>query len=1046
MSTAPAHDLPTQYDPKAHEDAIYARWEKSGVFASKPDASRTPYTIMIPPPNVTGVLHIGHALNNSLQDLLIRFRRMQGRETLWLPGTDHAGIATQNVVEKQIAKNEGKNRYEIGREELIKRVWAWTNQSGGTILKQLRRLGASCDWSRTRFTLDEGCSLAVRVAFVQLHRDGLLYRGKYLVNWCPRCRTTLSDDEVEHEEVNGRLFELHYPLAGEAQAPSPVSSTDGGGCATFLTVATTRPETMLGDTAVAVHPDDERYKHLIGKKVKLPLANRELPIIADAALDKEFGTGCLKVTPAHDPVDYQIGLRHKLPLINILTEDGRMNDECPAEFRGMDRYKARKAVVEALKAQNLVGEIKDHRQQVGHCYRCQTMIEPYLTAQWFVNMKPLSKLAVEATASGRVKFHPERWTKVYLNWFAEVRDWPISRQIWWGHQIPAWYCLEDNPGTIQRIEASHDEPFDTVENGKHYRHLIGEHARPIVAVEDPRKLPEFQGKTLIQDPDVLDTWFSSALWPFSTLGWPRRTKDLEYYYPTSTLVTDRSIIYFWVARMVMLSQHLLKKEPYRDVVIHGTVLDGEGAKMSKSAGNSIDPLDIITRYGADALRFTIFDLATEGQDIRFPVSIICPHCAETQDLPRKRGEALMPCAKCKKEFQQPVPNEPPLPEPAPPMGALDSKRFEKGRNFTNKVWNAARFVLSSIDAETRGRLEDHAAIEQGLRDEDRWILSRLNKTVAEVTQALDQFEFSRATNALYTFFWDDFCAWTIELSKPRLPSPQEGEGLGVRGLSADGIAAAAVLIHVLDHVLRLLHPFCPFISEALWAELAKAAPTPASRNLGEPPSDDLNKGRPYAGELLAGSCWPDVQFGRLKPELEAQFSLLFDAVRAIRNIRQKNGIKPDVKLEILIRTEKTESLQRTAPPSEGKGVLLSYVRGKSAEIQYKAQQHILIQMANIGKVEIGPDVQKPKPAGTEILAGAELYVALAGLIDPEKEKARLAKEIERASNAIRQSESKLTNESFVKNAPPDKVEAEKARLAEYQAKVASLREALAELQ
>ncbi|MCW8132488.1 MAG: valine--tRNA ligase [Planctomycetota bacterium] len=995
MSNAPS-EMPTQYDPKQHEDAVYERWESSGAFHSEPAAGRKPYTIMIPPPNVTGVLHIGHALNNSLQDLIVRFRRMQGRETLWLPGTDHAGIATQNVVEKQIAKAEGKSRYEVGREELIKRIWAWTNQSGGAILKQLRKLGASCDWPRTRFTLDDGLSKAVREAFVRLYNDGLLYRGKYLVNWCPRCRTTLSDDEVEHEEVNGRLFELHYPLADD---PSKL-----------LTVATTRPETMLGDTAVAVNPADERHQALIGKKVKLPLTGREIPVIADNAVEFGFGTGCLKVTPAHDPVDYQIGLRHKLEIINVLTEDGRMNEACPPEFRGLDRQRARKAVVEALKAQNLVGEIKDHRQQVGHCYRCHTMVEPFLTSQWFVNMKPLSKLAVDATASGRVKFHPERWTKVYLKWFDDVRDWPISRQIWWGHQIPAWYCLEDNPDAIKKIEAGPDEPFEFEEGGKRYRYLIGEHAKPIVSSSDPAALPTYKNKTLVRDPDVLDTWFSSALWPFSTLGWPEQTQDLNFYYPTDTLVTSRGIIYFWVARMVMMGQHLMGKEPFRDVVIHGTVLDGDGAVMSKSKGNGIDPLDIIKRYGADAMRFTIFDMATEGQDIKFPVQIVCPHCDEMQDLPRKRTEPVMKCAKCKKDFQQPVPNEPPLPEPV--MGALDSKRFEKGRNFTNKVWNAARFVLTSIDAATTQALEDHAAIEAGLRDEDRWILSRLNKTVADVTQALDAFEFSKATNALYAFFWDEFCAWTIELSKPRLQGTD----------AKDKATSAAVLIHVLDRSLRLLHPFCPFISEVLFAELAKAAPTPASRNLGEPPSDDLNKDRAFIGEQLALSCWPDVQYQRINPELEAQFGSLFEAVRAVRNIRQKNGIQPKVELTVAIKTADEAVAKR-----------------------FTAQQHILLQMANVAKIEIGPNAAKPKPAGTEVLAGAELYVALAGLIDPAKERERLTKEIERAQNAVTQSERKLGDEKFMKNAPPDKVDAEKTRLAEYQAKVASLHAALKEL-
>ncbi|MBI3829709.1 MAG: valine--tRNA ligase [Planctomycetes bacterium] len=1003
MSTAPQPgEMPTQYDPKQFEDATYERWEKSGVFHSEPKAGRKPYTIMIPPPNVTGVLHIGHALNNSLQDLLVRFRRMQGRETLWLPGTDHAGIATQNVVEKQIAKNENKSRYEIGREELIKRIWDFTNQSGDTILKQLRKLGASCDWQRKRFTLDEGLNSAVREAFVKLFKDGLLYRGKYLVNWCPRCRTTLSDDEVEHEEVNGRLYELHYPFADSA-------SRTQNSALPYLTVATTRPETMLGDTAVAVHPDDERYKHLIGQKVKLPLTGREIPIIGDAALDREFGTGCLKVTPAHDPVDYQIGLRHKLQILNILTEDGRLNEECPPEFRGMDRYKARKAVMEALKALGLTGEIKDHKQQVGHCYRCHTMIEPFLTSQWFVNMKPLSKLAVAATASGRVKFHPERWTKVYLNWFEDVRDWPISRQIWWGHQVPAWYCLEDNAGTIEKIEAGPDEPFEIVENGKRYRYLIGEHAKPIVASEDPSKLPQYQGKTLVRDPDVLDTWFSSALWPFSTLGWPEKTKELEYYYPTDTLVTSRGIIYFWVARMVMMGEHLLGKEPYRDVVIHGTVLDGDGAVMSKSKGNGIDPLDIIQRYGADAMRFTIFDMATEGQDIKFPVQIVCPHCDEMQELPRKRTEPVMKCAKCKQDFQQPVPNEPTLAEPK--MGALDSKRFEKGRNFTNKVWNAARFVLTSIDADTAKRLEDHAAIEAGLRDEDRWILSRLTGTINQVTIALDNFDFSRATNKLYTFFWDEFCAWTIELSKSRL---QPG--------SSDKTAATAVLVHVLDRSLRLLHPFCPFISEVLWAELARKAPTPTSRNLGYPPTDDVGKERPFVGEMLAGSCWPDPTFGLLNTDLEDEFLSVLEAVRAVRNIRQKNGIQPKEALSVFIKTTDDAAAKRLL-----------------------AQKHILVQMANVKQIEIGLNVQKPKPAGTEVFAGAELYVALAGLIDPAKERERLAKEIERTQHAVNQGKKKLGDDKFVKNAPPDKVDAEKARLAEYRAKVASLQAALKDL-
>jgi valyl-tRNA synthetase len=1013
---SPSPDFPTQYDPRAHEDAVYERWEQAGVFGSHAGPGK-PYTIVIPPPNITGALHIGHALNNSLQDLLIRWRRMQGYEALWLPGTDHAGIATQNVVEKAIAKTEGKSRYQLGRAELLKRIWAWREQYGGTILKQLRKLGASCDWTRTRFTLDEGLSRAVRTAFVRLHEKGLLYRGKYLVNWCPRCRTTLSDDEVEHEEVKTHIWEIHYPLSGAAR----------------LTVATTRPETMLGDTAVAVHPQDERYRAFVGKTVELPLTGRRIPVIADNALELGFGTGCLKVTPAHDPVDYQIALRHKLPMINILTEDGRLNENAPEAFRGLECLPARKAVLAALKAQGLLGNISDYKHQVGHCYRCHTMVEPFLTSQWFVSMKPLSELAVKATAEGRVRFHPERWTKVYLQWFREIRDWPISRQIWWGHQIPAWYCLEDNAGAITKIEAGPDEPFDAEEGGKKFRYLIGENAKPIVSADDPATLPPYRDKTLIRDPDVLDTWFSSALWPFSTLGWPDRTKDLGFHFPTDTLVTDRSIIYFWVARMVMMGEFCMGREPFRDVVIHGTVLDGEGAKMSKSAGNSIDPLDIIERYGADAMRFTIFDMATEGQDIRFPVLIVCPHCGETQDLPKKRSLAVMKCRKCKMEFQQPVPNEPSLPEPV--EGHLDSKRFEKGRNFANKVWNAARFVLTSVNPADVPKIEA-AQVQAALRDEDRWILSRLNHAAREVTEALEGFEFAKAAGALYTFFWDDFCAWTIELSKPRLSA---------ENAAADRAAATAVLLHVLDRSLRLLHPFCPFITEVLWGELAKVAPAGLARNLGRPEqcaTAGLSESCATAGlsssgrapgrtagqassgtfDLLAVAPWPVVEEASLKPELEDQFGALFEAIRATRNIRQKNGIAPKARLKVFIRT--------TDP---------------AAEKRLKSGEHILVQMANIEPPEIGPEVEKPRPAGHEVLQGADLYVALSGLIDVEKERARLTKEIERAQNGVQGSERKLADPKFTAHAPPELVKEEKARLAEYQEKVAKLKEALEEL-
>ncbi len=960
---------------------------------------------MIPPPNVTGVLHLGHALNNSIQDALIRYRRMTGRETLWMPGTDHAGIATQNVVEKQIAKSEKKNRYQIGREELIKRIWAWKEESGGTILKQLRKLGASCDWERTRFTMDEGLSKAVRHAFVKLYDDGLLYRGKkYLVNWCPRCRTTLSDDEVEHENVKGKIYELHYPLA------------DGTG---RLTVATTRPETMLGDTGVAVHPDDARYTQYVGRFVELPLTGRKIPVVSDSALELGFGTGCLKVTPAHDPVDYEIGQRHNLETINILTEGGAINENAPAAYRGLDRFKAREKVIEDLKALGLVGEIKDHPQQVGHCYRCHSIVEPYLTPQWFVSMKPLSELAVKATAEGRVKFHPERWTKVYLQWFNEVRDWPISRQIWWGHRVPVWYDLDENKDSITAIEAGENEPYDTVENGKRIRYVIGEHAKPIVALDDPGKSAQYKGKRLIQEADVLDTWFSSALWPMSTLGWPEKTPELDYFYPTSTLVTDRGIIYFWVARMVMMGEKLLGKEPFRDVVIHGTVLDGDGKIMSKSLGNGIDPLDIIQRYGADAMRYTLADLSTGGQDLKFPVQIVCPFCNESQELPRKRTAPVMACKKCKQEFQQPVPNEKPIESPA--MGPLDSPRFEKGRNFANKVWNASRFVMTSIDAAPAS-----LPTELSLRPEDKWILSRLNSTIKEQTKALDDFELSKATTALYDFFWNEFCAWYIELAKPRLGPPpslaaeasdatQANVPAGMPAVPADRAAVRAVLLHVLDRSLRLLHPFCPFVSEALWAELNKRA-HPDERNLGpvvgwrdrgEGPKSIPRRSVPHSnlslkelkpflplnvpdGEelanapqgdsavpdiLLASSAWPKPDESRIDAALEAQFASLFDAVVAVRAVRQE-----------LIDNSPREKKKDVSAALSGELSVAIRANSDALAVRLTEQSHILMRMAHTHAPAIGgAELVAPKPASATAIKGGTIYVALsADLVEVEK--------------------------------------------------------------
>jgi valyl-tRNA synthetase len=753
----------------------------------------------------------------------------------------------------------------------------------------------------------------------------------------------------------------------------------------------------------------------VGKFIDLPLTERTIPIISDDALELGFGTGCLKVTPAHDPVDYQIGVRHKLPIINILTEHGALNDNVPPAYRGMDRFKARTKVLEELKAKGLVGDVKDHVQQVGHCYRCHTIVEPFLTPQWYVKMKPLSLLAMRATESGRVKFHPERWTKVYLQWFNEVRDWAISRQIWWGHQIPVWYDLDENREHITTIEVNGDQPFDIEKDGKRFRYLIGENAKPIVTLEDPETLPQYKGKRLLRDPDVLDTWFSSGLWPFSTLGWPEKTPELEYYYPTSTLVTDRGIIYFWVARMVIMGEKLTGLQPFSDVVIHGTVLDGAGVRMSKSKGNGIDPLDIINRYGADALRFTIVDMSTEGQDLKLPVQIVCPHCDTEQDLPKKRSVPVMNCAKCKQPFQQPVPNEEALPEPK--MGALDSPRFEKGRNFSNKIWNAARFVLTSIPTYTPMSHED---LTKNLRDEDRWIISRVNTAARDMTATLDEFQFNKAAAVAYQFFWDEYCSWYIELTKARL-----AEG------GATAAAARAVLLYGLDRSLRMLHPICPFITESLWTELNQRAGNAGERDLerieyaGKPERQDSRQ--------LITAAWPVAESKLIDPVLEGQFASLFDAVVATRAIRQKliDYSPKDRKKEVAATLSKPFTVSIRA----GDAGLAERLKG---------QAHVIMQMANTLKPEIGVDIAPPKPSSATAIKGGTIFVAL-GTDLLEVEKLRLSGEIQQIRQYIPKVEGKLKNENFVKNAPPELVAEERQRLAEAESRLKSLEAALSEL-
>ncbi|HUF13531.1 MAG TPA: valine--tRNA ligase [Longimicrobiales bacterium] len=745
----PTPEIPTRYDPKATEQRLYEKWESAGYFRADPRHStrmggeREPYVIVIPPPNVTAVLHMGHGLNNTIQDVLIRWQRMRGREALWIPGTDHAGIATQNVVERQLAA-EGKTRQEVGREAFVERVWSWVDKTGGTILEQLRAIGSSCDWSRTAFTLDEGLSRAVREVFVRLYERDLVYRGNYIINWCPRCLTALSNEEAEPEETTGKIWRLRYPIADEQPGQGDRTRTgtrtrslarlpDGR---RYIVVATTRPETMLGDTAVAVHPEDERYVGLHGALVDLPLTGRRISIVADAYVDPEFGSGMVKVTPAHDPNDFEIGRRHDLPAIDVLTDEARMSDEAPEPFRGLDRFEARTRVVAAFEEAGLLEGVEEHTHSVPHCYRCGTIVEPRLSEQWFVRMQPLAEPALAASREGRVRFTPDRWKKVYEHWLENIRDWTISRQLWWGHRIPVWYC---------RDEAC---------------------AEVIVAREDPTSCPKCGG-SLEQDPDVLDTWFSSWLWPFSTMGWPDETPDLKAFYPTSALSTAPEILFFWVARMIMAGQEFMGRErtgepmdgiPFQDVYLHGTVRDNMGRKMSKSLGNGIDPLEVVDLFGADALRFTLLAQAGVGTDILMNPS----------DL----GETFSP-----------------------------------GRNFANKLWNAGRFALMNMGEDDVARV-DAATLELP----DRWILSRAQAVVQAVDQQLTVFRFADAAESLRQFFWGEVADWYLELVKPRL--------YGDHGDASRDVARSS-LVEVMDTTLRLMHPLVPFITEELWLRLPR---------------------------------------------------------------------------------------------------------------------------------------------------------------------------------------------------------------------------------
>ena len=856
-----AKELPKIYDPKNTEDRIYKTWLESGSFKADENSPKTPFTIVIPPPNVTGKLHMGHALDETLQDILIRTKRMQGYETLWMPGTDHAGIATQIKVEAEIREKEGKTRYDYGREEFLKKVWAWKELYGSNIITQLKKIGSSCDWDRERFTMDEGCSRAVREVFVSLYEKGLIYKGEKIINWCPSCTTALSDAEVNYEDQQGHFWHIRYPFA------------DGSG--KYLTIATTRPETLLGDTAVAVNPDDERYKDIVGKMLILPLCNREIPIIADEYVEKDFGTGCVKITPCHDPNDFEVAARHDLPHILILDDKARINHN-GGKYEGMDRYEARKAIVRDLEEGGYLVKVEPHAHNVGTCYRCGTTVEPITSDQWFVKMGPLAEKALKFVRDGEIRFVPERFTKTYTNWMENVHDWCISRQLWWGHRIPAFTCGDCGEMTVAR--------------------------------EDVKICPKCGSAHITQDPDVLDTWFSSALWPFETLGWPDKTRALEKFYPTDVLVTGYDIIFFWVARMIFSGMEHMGEKPFSTVFIHGLVRDALGRKMSKSLGNGVDPLEIIDQYGADALRFALVSGISPGNDTRFT-----------------------------------------------------TEKVEAMRNFANKLWNASRYVQMNLSVE-----DDSLPPEAALTAEDKWILTRLNGLIREVTENVEHYELGVAAGKLYDFIWDVYCDWFIEFSKLRLGTP-EGEN------------AQRVLIFVLENVLKLLHPFMPFITEEIYSSL------------------------PHEEGLLITAAWPKADPALDFPEAAEETEAVMAGIRAVRNRRAELNVPPSRKAHVIAVTARPE-LFRNAEKF--------FARMASAE-----------SLVLTG--ETPADAQKMASAVT---SEAAFYMPMSDLVDLEKEKARLEKELEKAESDVAFEEKKLSNRNFVERAPAAVVEAEREKL------------------
>jgi len=969
-----ATELAKAYEPREAQQRWLDFWEQRGYFHARPDQARQPYCIVIPPPNVTGALHMGHALNNTLQDVLIRWRRMQGLNALWMPGTDHAGIATQAVVERRVQQEEKKTRHDLGRDELVKRIWQWKDQYEARILNQLKQLGCSCDWARTRFTLDPICARAVRQTFFQMFKDGLIYRGKRLVNWDTQLQTSVADDETFTETVKGGFWTLRYPVKDNPNE--------------FIRFSTTRPETMLGDTAVAVHPDDPRYQHLIGKFVTIPLLNRDIPIVADGLLvDPKLGTGAVKVTPAHDPNDYACGQRNKLPMINILNADGTINAN-GGPYAGMERTKAREKVIEDMEKLGFFEGREDRDIELKHSDRSKSAIEPYLSDQWFVKMADLAQSAMDAVSDGRVKFHPERYGRTYLDWLGEKRDWCISRQLWWGHRIPIWYTRASE-AAIKKAFAGQEGVTWTLDD---------ENAQYLVCALDdaPMETPEAKALGLTQDPDVLDTWFSSMLWPHSTLGWPEPTPELRYWYPTSVLVTSRDIITLWVARMVIAGLYNLKQVPFSDVYIHPKILDGFGESMSKSKGNGVDPLDIIDFYGTDALRFGMVHLATETQDSRLPVSNICPHCrtlvAVKQEHMYMRTKRLV-CPSCKKPFR---PGGPwPAEDPELPTARQAAEKFEMGRNFANKIWNAARFLLLNMDGYQPGAIKL-----EGLPQEDRWILSRLTSVTEEVTQQLEDFHFSDVARSIYEFVWSEFCDWYVEMSKGRLRNPD------TRAL------AQRMLVGVLDGILRLVQPIMPFVAESIWQALNEAA---FERGLPGP--------EPSA-ESVAIAAWPSYPAEFKDPVREKRTDRMKEMVRAVREVRAHFSIDTRTRLNVFVRCSPDMALQL-----EGIAPLLN-----------------LLEAAHLADDACGPDVRKPPQSAAHVHPDFEVYVSLAGLIDVPKEIIRLEKQKTEKGKHLQGSRAKLENANFVKNAPQDVVQQQRDLVADLEKQLAVIEENLRELQ